>query len=120
MKPGKPLEFIAPTFKVPLPTTGAGEKLLAELTLWELLNLPAATILDIPGRLEAEYGVTPTYLDAVLNDYIVQTRGKQAVEQAWGMPDSPRYFISSTKHYSWPKGAGASRRVALARRAACS
>ena len=108
MKAGQPLEFIAPTFQIPLPKTGAGSKLLAELTLWELLNLPAATILDIPGRLEEEYGITPTYLDSVLNDYIVQTKGKQAVEAEWQMPESPRYFISSTKHYSWPKGAGMS------------
>lgn len=106
MKPGKPLEYIASTFKVPLPIKDAQPKLLVELTLWELLNLPAKTILDIPGRLEDEFGITPTYLDSVLNDYIVQTRGKQAVEVEWQMPISPRYFISNTKHYSWPKGAG--------------
>lgn len=106
MKPGGPLDFIASDFRVPLPATNAGLKLLAELTLWELLNLPAETILDIPGRLEDEFGITATYLDSVLKNHIVQTRGKQAVEVGWQMPTSPRYFISSTKHYSWPKCAG--------------
>ena len=106
MKPGQPLEFISPSFIIPLPKEGAEPKLFSELTLWELLNLPSKTILDIPGRLEDEYGITPTYLDSVLNDFIVQTKGKQAVEAEWQMPVSPRYFISNTKHYSWPKGAG--------------
>jgi hypothetical protein len=109
MKPGKELHLISDTFKVPLPNSFASSELelLSKLDLWQLLNLPPKTILDIPRRLEAEYGITPTYLDAVLGNYIVQTRGKQAVEQEWGMKTPPRYFISATKHYSWPKGAGA-------------
>ncbi|KAF7372736.1 PLP-dependent transferase [Mycena sanguinolenta] len=107
MKPGKELQLISDTFKVPLPNSFASSEmeLLSKLDLWQLLNLPPKTILDIPRRLEAEYGITPTYLDAVLANYIVQTRGKQAVEQEWGMKTPPRYFISATKHYSWPKGA---------------
>ncbi|KAJ7302639.1 PLP-dependent transferase [Mycena albidolilacea] len=107
MKPGKELYLISDTFKVPLPNSFVSSEmeLLSKLDLWQLLNLPPKTILDIPRRLEAEYGITPTYLDAVLGNYIVQTRGKQAVEQEWGMKTSPRYFISATKHYSWPKGA---------------
>lgn len=104
MKPGKELEFISDSFEVLLPT--GKPKIFANLTLWELLNLTAKTILDVPEHLEAQYGITPTYLDSVLSKYIVQTRGKQAVELEWGMKTSPRYFISGTKHYSWPKGAG--------------
>ncbi|KAJ7467438.1 PLP-dependent transferase [Mycena galericulata] len=107
MKPGKELHLISDTFKVPLPNSFVSSEmeLLSKLDLWQLLNLPPKTILDIPRRLEAEYGITPTYLDAVLGNYIIQTRGKQAVEQEWGMNTPPRYFISATKHYSWPKGA---------------
>ncbi|KAI0766186.1 PLP-dependent transferase [Trametes elegans] len=104
MKPGKALEFISSTFTIPLPTTGE-DVLLSELGLWQLLNLPSKTILDIPGRLHQQYGITSKYLDDVLYQYIVQTRGKQAVETDWEMPYSPTYFISATKHYSWPKGA---------------
>lgn len=106
MKPGKPLEFIADTFEVSLPASPSDRKLFSALNTWELLNLTSQTILDIPERLQDEYGITPTYLETVLNDYIVQTRGKQAVEQEWGIENTPRYYISSTKHYSWPKGAG--------------
>ena len=106
MKSGNELNYIADTFEVPLPT--GQSKVLAEMSLWELLNLTPKAILDVPRRLESEYGITPTYLDTVLGKYIVQTRGKQAVEIEWGMKTSPRYFISATKHYSWPKGAGGS------------
>ncbi|KAJ7784620.1 PLP-dependent transferase [Mycena metata] len=105
MKPGKELNLIADSFKIPMPALAGQMKLLNDLTLWELLNLPPKTILDIPLRLESEYGITPTYLDSVLGKYIVQTRGKQAVELEWGMETPPRYYISGTKHYSWPKGA---------------
>ncbi|KAI0766192.1 PLP-dependent transferase [Trametes elegans] len=104
MKPGGDLHFIASTFTVPLPTTGR-DVLLSELGLWQLLNLPSKTILDIPERLHQQYGITSKYLDDVLYHYIVQTRGKQAVETEWQMPHSPTYFIAATKHYSWPKSA---------------
>ncbi|TBU57540.1 PLP-dependent transferase [Dichomitus squalens] len=100
----KELAFIASTFKVPLPKTGE-DALFSELDLWQLLNLPATTILDIPNRLHEQFGITPTYLDEVLYDYLVQSRGKQALETEWQMAHSPSYFISATKHYSWPKGA---------------
>ncbi|KAJ7175810.1 PLP-dependent transferase [Mycena filopes] len=105
MKPGKELNLIASSFKIPMPAQAGQMKLLNDLSLWELLNLPPKTILDIPMRLESEYGITPTYLDSALSKYIVQTRGKQAIEFEWGMKTPPRYYISGTKHYSWPKGA---------------
>ena len=101
----KELAFIASTFRVPLPKTGE-DAFFSELDLWQLLNLPAKTILDMPDRLHEQFGITPAYLDEVLYDYLVQSRGKQAIETEWQMPDSPSYFISATKHYSWPKGAG--------------
>ncbi|KAF7372707.1 PLP-dependent transferase [Mycena sanguinolenta] len=56
MKPGKELQLISDTFKIPLPNSFASSEmeLLSKLDLWQLLNLSPKTILDIPRRLEAE------------------------------------------------------------------
>lgn len=107
MKPGNPLDFIAGEFKIPLASSPeAPHSLFSDLSTWQLLNLTSQDILDIPERLQDEYGITPAYLDSVMNKFIVQTRGKEAVEKDWNIETTPRYFISSTKHYSWPKSAG--------------
>lgn len=106
MKPGNELEGLSDSFSISLPTDPDTPVLFSKLNPWQLLNLPSKTILDIPERLYSEFGITATYLDSVLNKYIVQSRGKQAVESEWGMKHSPQYLISATRHYSWPKGAG--------------
>jgi hypothetical protein len=104
MAPGAPLEFTSSTFDV---TTCLGEKkLLSELDLWELLNLKSSTILDIPGRLCEEYGISSTYLDDVMKDYIIQTISREPVDKVWGVDQPPQIFVAATKHYSWPKSAG--------------
>ncbi|KAK7060545.1 hypothetical protein VNI00_001311 [Paramarasmius palmivorus] len=103
MAPGAPLEFTSSTFDV---TTCLGEnKLLSELDLWELLNLKSPTILDIPGRLCEEYGISSTYLDDVMKDYIIQTISREPVDKVWGVDQPPQIFVAATKHYSWPKSA---------------
>ncbi|EMD41726.1 hypothetical protein CERSUDRAFT_102127 [Gelatoporia subvermispora B] len=104
MKPGNELNFIANTFKVHKCAEPDRLTLLTDLDAWELLNLRVQDILDIPDRLYKEYGITAQYLENIMEQYIVQTRGKQAVEEEWGIK-SPQYLISNTKHYSWPKGA---------------
>lgn len=108
MKAGNELEAISASFKITLPSSGPDPVLFSSLSLWQLLNIPSTTVLDIPKALHEEFGITPTYLDSVLKKYIIQTVGKQALEQEWDMKHSPNYYVSSTKHYSWPKSAGGS------------
>ncbi|KAI0381260.1 pyridoxal phosphate-dependent transferase [Hypomontagnella monticulosa] len=100
-----PLAFLAnadPPFIVA--TCKGDKKPFNDLLTWELLNLEPSTVLDIPTRLGKEYSISPTFLQDALKDYSVQTVGPEYLEQYFGIKKSPKFFISTTKHYSWPKG----------------
>ncbi|KAG4273405.1 hypothetical protein FPRO04_09769 [Fusarium proliferatum] len=105
MAEGAPLNFlnrIEPPFKV---TTCKGEdKPFNELSTWELLNLKPTAILQIPTRLTSEYAISATFLQTALHDYLIQTVGKEYVDQKFGITKPAKFFVSATKHYSWPKG----------------
>lgn len=98
------LSFISDTFKV---KTCVGEtKLLKDLSTWELLNLRVPTVLEIPERLQQECDISATYLDSVMKKYIIQSISKDVLMDKWHIKNQPVIFVPSTKHYSWPKGAG--------------
>lgn len=103
MKEGGPLAFIAKDFVIE-PCTGP-EKLFQDLTSWELLNLKSKTILDIPEKLYSQYHIAPGFLNDVMQKYGIQSTGKQKLEKEFDIPDA-LFFVSSTRHYSWPKGGG--------------
>ncbi|KAL7268366.1 hypothetical protein RUND412_009012 [Rhizina undulata] len=97
-----PLGFIAETFKVH--TCVGKEKLFKDLTVWEMLNLKVTTILDIPERLYKEYAISSAFLQKVMEKYTIQTVGKDALEKEFGIDKPIQYFVTQTRHYSWPKG----------------
>ncbi|CAE6445310.1 unnamed protein product [Rhizoctonia solani] len=102
LEPGAPLDFIRNEFEIELCT---GEiKLLSQATAWELMNLKPETVFDIPERLQSEYAISAGALSTALNPYLIQTCGKDVLEKKFGMKPS-KYFVGTTKHYSWPKGA---------------
>ena len=105
MKKDQRLSFIEESkFEV---ETCAGEvKAFAELSTWELLNLKSNTILDIPDRLYEEYGISADFLSTVLNDFNIQTTGKDVLEREFNMESPCQYMLATTRHYSWPKGGG--------------
>ncbi|KAL7272691.1 hypothetical protein RUND412_004487 [Rhizina undulata] len=96
-----PLGFIAETFKVH--TCVGKEKLFKDLTVWEMLNLKVTTILDIPERLYKEYAISSAFLQKVMEKYTIQTVGKDALEKEFGIDKPIQYFVTQTRHYSWPK-----------------
>jgi len=98
-----PLNFVAPTFKGR--TSQNEEKLFVDMTAWELLNLKPETILDIPDRLNGEYGISSKFLEDVMNEFGIQSRGKESLEREFGMENQIQYMVANTRHYSWPKGA---------------
>lgn len=100
----KELKFISDTFEVQ--TCVGKTKLLKDLTSWELLNLRVATVLEIPERLQQEYDISSTYLESVMKKYIIQSISKDVLMDRWKIKSQPVIFVPSTKHYSWPKGAG--------------
>lgn len=103
MKEGGPLAFIAKDFEIK-PCIGP-KKLFRNLTVWELLNLRPKAVLDIPERLYSQYHIAPGFLNNVMQQYGIQSTGKQALEKEFDVSDI-RYFVSNTRHYSWPKAGG--------------
>jgi len=102
--PDGPLRFLPESFTVR--TCQGRRKKFRELSTWELLNLQPKTILDIPERLQAEFGITPKWLDTALDPYNIQTIGKDVLQRHFEIEQEPQYFVASTKHNSWPKSAG--------------
>jgi len=105
MRPGGPLAFISNRFSV---HPCAHSDILVpfkELNVWELLNLRPEEILSIPDRLHKGFGISSNFLEQALRPYIVQSTGKDFYQDNYGI-EQPQYLVSSTRHYSWPKGAG--------------
>ncbi|KAL7935760.1 pyridoxal phosphate-dependent transferase [Trichoderma chlorosporum] len=100
-----PLKFLAhadPPFVVE--NCKGDKKRFVELDTWELLNLKPSTILELPTRLTEEYSITAQFLQDALKPYLIQTVGKDNLERRFGIENSGKVFLSTTKHYSWPKG----------------
>ncbi|KAJ7767800.1 pyridoxal phosphate-dependent transferase [Mycena metata] len=111
MAPSHPLAFVASTFRVrayELDNTTASmrptDKLFAHCSPWQLLNLTPDQVLGLAGRLTTEYGVSAAFVEKVMEKYIIQTVGKDALEAEFKIAPC-RYLISATNHYSWPKAA---------------
>lgn len=99
-----PLSFVSDSFAVK--TAQNEEKLFKSLSTWELLNLKPETVLDLPDRLNRDYGISAKYMEQVLDEFGIQSRGKDALERDFGMEKPGQYMLSGTRHYSWPKGGG--------------
>lgn len=103
MKDGGPLAFAAWSFKIK--NCVGDEKLFNDLSSWELLNLKPQEVLDIPERLYGQYHISPGFLDSVMKKYGIQSTSKTALEEEFKVGHM-KYFVSNTRHYSWPKSAG--------------
>jgi len=78
-------------------------------TVWELLNLKPSTILNIPDRLFQEYGISQSFLQSAMDPFLIQTLGKDVIERKMFPAENieaGQIFVGTTRHYSWPKGAG--------------
>lgn len=82
------------------------KKLFKECTNWELLNLTPDTVLDILDQLYQQYEISQTFLQNALSPYLIQTLGKDYLEKKFGLVNPAKFYVGTTKHYSWPKGGG--------------
>ncbi|KAH9080388.1 pyridoxal phosphate-dependent transferase [Lactarius deliciosus] len=97
------LAHVAAHFRVRLCT--GKEKVFAECDAWELLNLAPDEAVSLTTRISETFGLSTPALQAVLNDYLIQTTGKDDLEKYFGIEQPPQYLCPKTTHYSWPKGA---------------
>jgi len=100
------LAHVATQFKVRLCT--GKEKVLADCEAWDLLNLTSDEVISLTSRISETFGFSALALQEILNQYLIQTTGKDELEKYFGIQQPPRYLCPKTTHYSWPKGAGKS------------
>jgi hypothetical protein len=85
------------------------QKLLRELGEWELLNLKADDILDIPERLTKEFKTPEDVVKKAIEEteFTLQKMGMRAFAEKFLQTErkQPVFFVPGTKHYSWPKSA---------------
>lgn len=100
------LAFLKGMFRVQ--TCDGTEKLFSDCSTWELLNLKPSTVLNIPTMLYKKFGVSQNTLTKVLADFSIQTLGKDVLEKRFQIDadNAAQLLVGTTKHYSWPKGAG--------------
>jgi hypothetical protein len=63
-------------------------------------------VLELSTRLTEEYSITAQFLQDALKPYLIQSVGKDYLERCFGVEKPGKFFVSTTKHYSWPKGGG--------------
>ncbi|KAH9057614.1 pyridoxal phosphate-dependent transferase [Lactarius vividus] len=96
------LAHVAAHFKIKLCT--GREKLFSECDTWELLNLAPDEAISLTTRISETFGLSTPALQAVLNNYLIQTTGKDDLEKYFGIELPPQYLCPRTTHYSWAKG----------------
>src|SRR5688572_4563535 len=98
--PGGPLHARAGALAV-------GDRPLADLNDWQVLNVSADDAVNLIRRLELEHRVKWAELEEVLKEFALPKLGW--LDFARKFPTltarSPRVLCPGTRHYSWPKGA---------------
>jgi glutamate/tyrosine decarboxylase-like PLP-dependent enzyme len=80
---------------------------LKNLDSWTLLNLPIDEVLSIPEKISSQYNLKMEDVSNAIAGYTVQNIGYHDILSKY-LPDitkTPVSIASSTRHYSWPKGA---------------
>lgn len=80
---------------------------LLALDDWTILNLPIEEVLAIPGNISKQFDIDGTTVSETIANYTVQNIGYHEIlsKYAPAIRGTPVSFCSSTRHYSWPKGA---------------
>ncbi len=84
---------------------------LIGLNDWDVLNLPIDEVLNIAERMYNEYhestGITREAISDAISGYSIQNIGMHEMlkQHLPDIAESPVSICSSTRHYSWPKGA---------------
>lgn len=51
-------------------------------------------------------GISNAWLSGVMKKYTIQSTGKEDLEREYTNGKPAQYMLATTRHYSWPKGAG--------------
>ena len=83
-------------------------KPLASLDTWQLLNLKADDVLELPARITTDFPkIKRDDLTKALEEYSIQRLGFQNFSKRFlsDFENTPVFLVPGTKHYSFPKAA---------------
>ncbi len=74
---------------------------------WTVLNLPIDDVLDIPNRINQQYGIDMDTINNAIGNYSIQNIGYLEIlkKHLPTISETPVSLCSGTRHYSWPKNA---------------
>lgn len=100
----QPVLSAAKRLTVRLPT--GDEHRIIDLNPWQLLNLAADDILDLPRRMNTEFGIAVDSVTTAVGAYSLQSLGWLGFGKKFlaTFPD-PVFTVPGSKHYSFPKAA---------------
>lgn len=80
---------------------------LVSLDDWAIVNLPIDEVLAIPNNLSSQYNIDLTTVSNTIANYTVQNIGYHDMLSKYlpCITATPVSICTSTRHYSWPKGA---------------
>ncbi|EGX53563.1 hypothetical protein AOL_s00006g429 [Orbilia oligospora ATCC 24927] len=100
-----PLKFIKSNPRsLIVPLCDGNKKPFVDLTTWELLNLTPDAAMSLSNQLNELYGISQTALTKAVTPYLIQDTGRRWLEKKFGIENEAVMFVSTTAHYSWPKG----------------
>ena len=97
-------EFIAAKY-IEVPLAEGKTQILAELNIWNLLNLKGDDILALPTRLQQEYQIEAETISKAISKYSLQNLGIQEFSRRFlvDLSHPPIVIVPGTKHYSFAK-----------------
>jgi glutamate/tyrosine decarboxylase-like PLP-dependent enzyme len=80
---------------------------MADLSVWELLNLDPDEVLNVPARLEKEGGIGVATFGKAVDAFSLQTVGLLKFNRLFpgALDRDPVVLVAGSKHYSHPKAA---------------
>ena len=84
-------------------TEGKKRERVVKCSNWELLNLDADEIVQLPIQINKMCNLGTGELDTYLAPFLVQNKGLAYYGKEFKETSSVRVFVPATKHYSWPK-----------------
>lgn len=99
------VEALAPGRGLSVRLAHGEERVIVELSTWELLNLPIDEVLALETRLESSYRYEPGVdVEAIVASYKIENAGISAFLRRYApTSQDPVLITPATAHYSWPK-----------------
>jgi hypothetical protein len=87
---------------------GGKQRILIDMSTWELLNLNGDETLNLANKIIQDFGIDIDDINDAIESYLLQSTGIVEFDRKYlSGANNPVVLGTATKHYSWPKNAAA-------------